>query len=112
MQSASEVRTLSNWCHARAFRWLAVGGPEVRGMLLEPATGQRPWQRVRLLSDPDGWRLEDELGETLAKASALPALLDAVDGGVAADPGGLGFRTVSPRSPEAETSEGVNRGLK
>ena len=85
MQSASEVRMLNNWCHARAFRWLAVGGPEVRGMLLEPATGRRSWQRVRLLSDPGGWRLEDELGETLATASALPALLDAVDGGVAAD---------------------------
>lgn len=83
MQRASEVRALNNWCHARAFRWLAVGGPEVHGMLLEPAAGRRPWQHVRLVSDPDGWRLEDEVGETLATASALPALLDAVDGGVA-----------------------------
>lgn len=82
MQSASEVRTLSSWCHARAFRWLAVGGPEVRAMVLEPAAGHRTWQRMRLFAGRDGWRLEDEQGETLAIASSLPPLLDAVDGGV------------------------------
>ncbi|MDA8049536.1 MAG: hypothetical protein M0002_05955 [Rhodospirillales bacterium] len=106
MQSASEVRVLSNWCHARAFRWLAVGGPEERGMLLEPAAGRRPWQRVRLLADPEGWRLEDERGETLATASALPALLDAVDGGVAAEPAGRDERQLRAGYGRAEALSG------
>jgi hypothetical protein len=86
MRCAIELQVLSNWCHARSFRWLPVGDTGSPGMVLEPAAARLPWQRVRLVADPDGWRLEDELGETLATASGLPALLDAVDSGVAAGP--------------------------
>ena len=52
-------------------------------LLLEPAVARHPWQRMVLTSDEAGFRLEDELGEALAAASDLPALLDALDGGVA-----------------------------
>ncbi|MGH7190214.1 MAG: hypothetical protein ACREF0_13670 [Acetobacteraceae bacterium] len=86
MQGPRDVRMLSHWCQTRAFRWLAIGGAAGPGMLLEPAAARRAWQRVRLIPDSDGWRLEDECGETLATASALPPLLDAVDSGVAAGP--------------------------
>lgn len=88
VRETSEVRMLTHWCQTRAFRWLAIGGSDGRGMLLEPAYGRRPWQRVRLLSDLDGWRLVDECGETLATASGLPPLLDVVDSGVGSCLGG------------------------
>jgi hypothetical protein len=104
MRSAIELQVLSNWCHARSFRWLPVGGTGAPGMVLEPAAARIPWQRVRLVADPDGWRLEDELGETLATASGLPALLDAVDGGVAAGPC---RPTIRPR-PGLATSTAVS----
>ncbi len=41
---------------------------------------------MRLVLDARELRLENELGKTLATASSLPALLDAVDGGVAETP--------------------------
>ena len=43
----------------------------------------RPWQRMMLVLEKHEIRLENELGETLASASDLPALLDAVEGGIA-----------------------------
>ena len=55
-------------------------------MMLKPRDAGRPWQRMILVLDTAELRLENELGETLASASDLPALLDAVEGGVADTP--------------------------
>ena len=55
-------------------------------MMLEPRDAARPWQRMMLILENHEIRLENELGETLASASDLPALLDAVEGGVADAP--------------------------
>ena len=55
-------------------------------MMLEPRDAARPWQRMMLILENQEIRLENELGETLASASDLPALLDAVEGGVADTP--------------------------
>ncbi len=52
-------------------------------MMLKRRDAARPWQRMMLVLDEGEMRLENELGETLASASDLPALLDAVEGGVA-----------------------------
>ena len=55
-------------------------------MMLKPRDAGRPWQRMMLVLDEGELRLENELGETLASASDLPALLDAVEGGIAEAP--------------------------
>ncbi len=55
-------------------------------MMLEPRDATQPWQRMMLVLDNQEIRLENELGETLASASDLPALLDAVEGGVGDSP--------------------------
>jgi hypothetical protein len=52
-------------------------------MVLEARDAGGPWQRMLLLLERTELRLLNEMGETLASASGLPALLDAVDGGVA-----------------------------
>ena len=52
-------------------------------MVLEHDAGTRPWQRMVLCRERDALRLLDETGTVLAEASTLPALLDAVDGGIA-----------------------------
>ena len=52
-------------------------------MMLEHHAGTRPWQRMVLCREHNALRLLDETGTLLAEASTLPALLDALDGGVA-----------------------------
>ena len=52
-------------------------------MMLKPRDASGPWQRMLVVLGEGELRLENELGETLASASDLPALLDAVEGGVA-----------------------------
>ena len=52
-------------------------------MMLRPRECVRPWQGMALVMGQRELRLQDELGDTLASASDLPALLDALDGGVA-----------------------------
>ena len=92
MLGVSAIRALSAWCAGRDLSWSAArstGGHAV--MTLRSRHNGRPWQRMRLVVDEPELRLENELGETLATASDLPALLDAVDGGVAEPP------PVSPR---------------
>ena len=56
---------------------------DTQAMLLTPRDAGEPWQGMRLVLGRGEMRLEDVAGETLASASDLPALLDAVDGGVA-----------------------------
>ena len=51
-------------------------------MMLKPRDATRPWQRMLLVLEQGDLRLENEQGETLASASDLPALLDAVEGGL------------------------------
>jgi len=84
MLDPSDLRLLSGWCRARAMGWSALrADSEAAVLLLEPRVALRPWQRLRLIAADAGYRLDDEAGQTLAVASDLPALLDAVDGGVA-----------------------------
>ena len=95
MLDTTELRTLTAWCAQRDLRWTPAqpdGG--VSTMLLEPRAARVPWQRMLLVFDEPDMRLENELGETLASASDLPALLDAVDGGVA-EPVALDHRALA-----------------
>jgi hypothetical protein len=95
MLDSSELRTLTAWCARRDLRWTPArpdGG--VSTMLLEARAARVPWQRMLLVFDEPDMRLENELGETLASASDLPALLDAVDGGVA-EPASLDYRAMA-----------------
>ena len=92
MLEISAIRALSVWCDVRSLSWTAARSERGRAVLtLWPRDTGRPWQHMRLVLDEPDLRLENELGETLATASDLPALLDAVDGGVAELP------PVSPR---------------
>ena len=78
------LQTLSAWCNRHELSWTATakaGGNAV--MVLRAAAARRPWQRMLLVMENDELRLENEIGETLASASDLPALLDALEGGVA-----------------------------
>jgi len=79
-----DLKMLTLWCRSRAMRWLPLrSGAETAVLLLEPLAASRPWQRMRLSASDSGFLLADEVGQTLATASDLPALLDALDGGVA-----------------------------
>jgi hypothetical protein len=87
MLGGVELRALSLWCCRRDMTWSpahSADGPPV--MMLRARDDNRPWQRMMLVLDTSELRLENELGETLASASDLPALLDAVEGGVAETP--------------------------
>ena len=87
MLDGSSLRAFNTWCGVRDLSWsaaAAVDGCDV--MMLTPRGPVRAWQRMVLIMDDSEFRLENEVGETLASASDLPALLDAVDGGVAEDP--------------------------
>ncbi len=87
MLDGTELRALSVWCGKHDLSWTPAEseqGPPT--MLLQPRDAGRPWQRMILVLDQGELRLENELGETLASASDLPALLDALEGGVADTP--------------------------
>ncbi len=59
--------------------------PSVLGdlcMTLESRDTRLPWQRLVVILAKREIRIEDGSGEILATASSLPALLDAVDGGI------------------------------
>lgn len=80
--AAGDLLVLSHWCSHRGLHW--TPGPSGEpSMLLEQRTATRPWQRMVLCRRAGALRLLDETGVLLAEASTLPALLDAVDGGVA-----------------------------
>ncbi len=87
MLTPKDLQTLTFWCQHRAMRWLALRvDADATVLLLEPQSAARPWQRMRLLATDHGFLLEDEAAQALASASDLPALLDALDGGVADAP--------------------------
>ncbi|MBV9735761.1 MAG: hypothetical protein JO209_07600 [Acidisphaera sp.] len=84
MLDGAELRTLSSWCHHRALCWRPASGEDgLAAMLLEPKQRRRAWERMILVLRDDGFSLSNELGEALATASDLLALLDALDGGIA-----------------------------
>ncbi len=84
MLAATDLQTLTAWCRQRTMSWQALRvDVAATTLVLEPARPARPWQRMCLRAGEWGYMLEDEAGQTLARASDLPALLDALDGGVA-----------------------------
>ena len=87
MLDGASIRALNAWCGRRALSWSAANpAGDSAVMVLCPRDAGGPWQRMMLVLDCTELRLENELGEMLASASDLPALLDAVDGGVAEPP--------------------------
>lgn len=92
-----ELQALAAWCQARGLCWLpgrAEGGDEA--LLLEQR-GRRHSESMLLVHDRHGYCLIDPLGDLLASASNLPALLDALDGGIAELP--LRHAAMVPLSP-------------
>lgn len=84
MLAPADLRILTDWCRQRAMDWVALRvDADAAVLLLEPKAAVRPWQRMRLIAGDRGYLLEDEGCQPLASASDLPALLDALDGGVA-----------------------------
>jgi hypothetical protein len=77
MLDQSDRQALLRWCTARRITW-AESAPGA--VLLKAPTGPA----TRLCPGAHGWTLETESGEALAAASNLPALLDAMDAGLAA----------------------------
>jgi len=83
MPDATDLRLLTSWCRGRGLCWHPLRrDADAATLLLEPLAARHPWQRMVLTEADDGYRLEDEIGQMLAAASDLPALLDALDGGV------------------------------
>ena len=84
MLDTTELRTLARWCQVRGLRFLPLGTDAARSVILvERREPTRPWQRMKLVQDDSGFRLCDEADDLLASGSDLPAILDALDGGVA-----------------------------
>jgi hypothetical protein len=76
MLDQADLHALERWCAARRVTWAECAHEAV---LLRGGSGPA----ARLCPRADGWTLETEAGEALAAASNLPALLDAMDGGLA-----------------------------
>ena len=82
MLDTTELRTLAHWCRGHGLRFLPLGTSAMGSVILfERLEPTRPWQRMKLVLDDDGFRLCDERDELLASGSDS-AMLDALDGGV------------------------------
>ncbi len=84
MLEGADFRHLARWCRQRRMQVQDAGA--VRGaaaMRLVPDAGPAAFGPMFLVAEPGEYRLLDGQGEPLAAASDLPAVLDAVDGGVA-----------------------------
>ena len=81
MLTRAELRLLTEWCRTRTMTWTAgQAGGDAPSLLLErPGRGADAMLLVVAATER---RLLDAAGQELAVASDLPALLDAVDGGV------------------------------
>lgn len=102
MLDGAELRALSSWCQHHALSWRPASGEDgLTAMVLEPRQRRRAWERMLLILREDGFCLSTELGEALATASDLTALLDALDGGVAEGPPGTAPRAGARRGSEA-----------
>ncbi|MCX7381331.1 MAG: hypothetical protein NT133_07925 [Alphaproteobacteria bacterium] len=81
MLDTSDRLVLLRWCRARRVPWSTGDTPGGTAMITLHATQGR--RTLRVIAAADGMRLETEGGDTLAAASGLLALLDAVDAGIA-----------------------------
>ena len=82
MLDPSDRTVLLRWCRARHVTWSALSGPPEHPVITLLAD-VGPWSALHLTHDAAGWLLATPEGETLAAASSLPALLDAMDAGIA-----------------------------
>ena len=81
MLTRAELLLLAGWCRARNMTW-APGRPRAgTATVLLERSGRRA-DAMLLVVETAERRLLDADGQELAAASDLPALLDAVDGGV------------------------------
>lgn len=109
MLDRDDLRRLTAWCAARRLRWQpARSDSGEQAVLLDHAGSRQPWRRMEVLADPAGYRLRDEAGATLAVASDLSALLDAVDAGVADAPAAGPRRQPARDGARAERHGGVS----
>jgi hypothetical protein len=84
MFDRSELKVLAAWCRNHDLSWMPSGSEDAGATLvLQPHGSCGAWERMLLIPGEDGYTLVTEDGQTLASASDLPALLDALDGGVA-----------------------------
>jgi hypothetical protein len=95
----SDLRLLAAWCRPRGIAWLpaAMSGTCPALWLTPPGRGT---EAMLLVLGHAELRLHDAAGQELAAASDLPALLDALDGGVADPPvpAGWNARPVQARA--------------
>lgn len=87
MLSTHDLTRLNRWCTARKLRWAPAntkdGDPAI---LLQSFMPRLPWEDTLLVEAEDGLALIDTSGGKLAMASEIPALLDALDAGLARSP--------------------------
>lgn len=81
MLDTGDRLVLLRWCRTRRVPWSAADTPSAATVVTLHATQGR--RTLRVVAEPDGMRLETESGITLAAASGLLALLDAIDAGIA-----------------------------
>ncbi len=84
MFDTADLRVLSIWCSQNRMSWMPGRSDDGEGGLLlrGSVTRHMPAELLLLIGQPE-LRLVDGGGETMASASTLPALLDALDAGVA-----------------------------
>ena len=83
MLGRGELQALTAWCARRGLGWAPASQSTSRGgIVLHGRSPDRPWQGMMLVQLNAGYCLENEAGETLATASSLAAVLDALDGGI------------------------------
>ncbi len=84
MLDTADLRTLSLWCRQHRMSWMpGCSDSGEGGLLLRGVAARCPTTELLLLTDQRELRLIGDGGETMASASTLPALLDALDAGVA-----------------------------
>ena len=83
MLDIEDLHTLNRWCGARRLCWQpARTDAGAAAVLLQGRLGGPAWAGLLLASDDDGFVLLDGIGDRLAEASDLLALLDALDAGI------------------------------
>ena len=84
MFDTADLRQLSLWCRRHRMSWMpGCSDAGEGGLLLRGGGHRRAAAGMLLLTGQPELRLLAESGETVASASSLPALLDALDAGVA-----------------------------
>lgn len=88
MFEAGDRLVLLRWCRTHRVPWSDAAAPAGGAAIVLHAVPGR--MTLRLVSEASGVRLETIGGETLAAASGVQALLDAVDAGIASVPQPMG----------------------